>query len=216
MSKKKQEKKQNYTSEIVSAIAGGAFFAIPFLGLSVPLIPSLLIGSGAFIAGELVFHKEEAKEVVTGEMPLSKKIDIAREQTRKIKYRVELIDDPDVRLNLNSICDSSFKIINAIEKEPKKVKKVNNFFDYYLPITVSIVERYDEIEDQHLSSDDVKKFQDKSAKMLSKISTSFRNMLNNLYQDVIIDTDAEMRVFDAMLKSDGFHDKEIVIKDKEE
>jgi 5-bromo-4-chloroindolyl phosphate hydrolysis protein len=214
--KKKQKEKQNYTGEIVSAIAGGAFFAIPFLGLSVPLIPSLLIGGGAFLAGELVFHKEEAKEIATGETPLYKRIDMAREQTRKIKNYVEQIDDADVRLNINSIYDSSTKIINAIEKEPNKVRKVNNFFDYYLPITLTMVARYDEIENQGLSTADVKKFQDKTSKMLSRISTSFRNMLNNLYQDDMIDTDAEMRVFDAMLKSDGFNEKEIVVKDKEE
>lgn len=213
---KKKKQKTDYSGEIISALAGGAFFAIPFLGLSIPLIPSLLIGGGAFVAGELVFHKEEAKEAITGEMSFSKRMELARSHVKDIKDHIALIDNADVRVSLFSIVDSASKIINAVEKEPNKIKKINNFFDYYLPITVSIVNRYDEIEDQNLSSEDSKKFQDKTSQMLGKISTSFQTMLNNLYQSDIIDTDAEMKVYEAMLKSDGFNDKEIVVKKKED
>ena len=40
-------------SEIASAIVGGTFFAVPYLALSIPIVPSLLIGACAFAAGEL-------------------------------------------------------------------------------------------------------------------------------------------------------------------
>ena len=38
-------------SEIISAIVGGTFFALPYLALSMPIIPSLAIGAAAFAAG---------------------------------------------------------------------------------------------------------------------------------------------------------------------
>lgn len=41
--------------EIVSAIVGSAFFAVPYIGLSVALAPSLAIGCAAFGASQLVF-----------------------------------------------------------------------------------------------------------------------------------------------------------------
>ncbi len=213
---KSKKKKTDYTGEIISAVAGGAFFAIPFLGLSIPLIPSLLIGGGAFVAGELVFHKEEAKEIVTGEMSIAKKLDLARQQTKQLKDKINDIDDADIRLSLNSICDSSTKMINAVEKDPQKMKKIDNFFIYYLPVTMSVVDRYDEIEDQGISSSDSKKLQASTVNMLNKLSTSFHNMLNSLYQTDIIDTDAELKVIEAMLKSDGFNEKEIVVNKKED
>ena len=43
---------------IFSAILGGTFFAVPYLALSVPLLPSLAIGAAAFAAGELVFKTD--------------------------------------------------------------------------------------------------------------------------------------------------------------
>ena len=43
----------------ISAGIGGAFFAIPYLALSVPVLPSLAIGTAAFCAGELLFSKTD-------------------------------------------------------------------------------------------------------------------------------------------------------------
>ena len=34
--------------EILSAVIGGAFFAVPYLVLSAPMVPSILIGAAAF------------------------------------------------------------------------------------------------------------------------------------------------------------------------
>ena len=41
-------------------------------------------------------------------------------------------------------------------------------------------------------------------KMVKKINEAFKKQLSNLYQSDMIDTDAEMKVFDTMLKSDGY------------
>ena len=41
-------------------------------------------------------------------------------------------------------------------------------------------------------------------KMIEKINIAFKNQLSNLYQSDIINLDAEMKVFDNMLKSDGY------------
>ena len=48
--------------EITSAILGSTFFAIPYLGLSVALAPSLVIGGCAFVASELMFSGVKTKE----------------------------------------------------------------------------------------------------------------------------------------------------------
>ena len=45
-------------SEIASALVGGTFFAVPYLALSIPIVPSLVIGACAFAAGELVFRTD--------------------------------------------------------------------------------------------------------------------------------------------------------------
>ncbi len=117
---------------------------------------------------------------------------------------VNKIEDAELRQNIRDVSDTITKIIDTIENNPKKQQKMNNFFEYYLPVTLNILKRYDEIENQRLVSDDSKKFMNQTKDMMKKINNAFKNQLSNLYQSDIVDTDAEMKVFEGMLKVDGY------------
>ena len=70
-----------------------------------------------------------------------------------------------------------------------------------------------EIENQRLTTEESKKFMDSTKKMVTKINDAFKKQLSNLYQSDMIDTDAEMKVFESMLQSDGFdQDNDFKIK----
>lgn len=197
----------------VSAIVGGAFFAIPYLALSLPVIPSLVIGASAFAAGELVFTKREEIEAKQKKQNLKKVLEKANEQNKHIFNMINRIEDKDMRKDLTEISNSVNKILDTVNKDINKVKNVDNFFDYYLPITVKIVDRYDEIENQNLSSKESKKICDSTKKMLKDINFAFNKILNSLYENDIMDMDAEMKVFNSMLKGDGFDSNQIDVED---
>ena len=92
---------------------------------------------------------------------------------------------------------------------PKKVEQTDNFFDYYLPITVKIVDRYDEIENQKLSSAESKKFFASTNKMVKEINRAYKKILDNLYKKELVDMDAEMKVFNSLLKADGYNEGDL-------
>ena len=139
--------------EIVSAFLGSAFFAVPYLGLSVALGPSLLIGCAAFGASELMFSGVKSKLTLKDtDRPLYLKISDAKKQNKEILSLIPKVESNVTRKNLNEIHSTVTKILETIEKEPKKAKRINNFFDYYLPVLLKIVARYDEIENQKLVS----------------------------------------------------------------
>lgn len=190
-------------STILSAILGGTFFAIPYLGLSVGLLPSLAIGIGAFGAGELLLRGEK-KETEALRESLVEMLAEAREKNKQIGRIATQIEDKEMVEEIVQIQDSITKIIEAVEKKPEKYKKVDHFFDYYVPVTLRILHRYDEIENQKLTSQEGKTFMENTESMVKKINQAFKKQLSNVYQSDMIDTDAEMKVFENMLKSDGF------------
>lgn len=198
--------------DTISALIGSAFFAVPYLALSLPILPSVLIGTSAFVAGELVLTKNK-KTLKEENFNLYKVLENAKKQNKRIIEAKSYIDNDEIKAYLTSINDSTSKIIKTIEKTPKKIKNIDNFFDYYLPITVKIINRYDEIENNNLSSKDSNKFMTSTINMLASIDKAFRNILNNLYQKEIIDMDAEMKVFSSMLKADGFNENELEVKE---
>ena len=87
-----------------------------------------------------------------------------------------------------------------------------------MPVTIKIIERYDEIENQKLTTKESKKFMSSVENMIAKIKDAFEEQLSNIYQTEMVDTDAELKVFESMLKADGFLDEidfNIEKKDKE-
>ena len=200
-------------SEVVSAVIGGTFFAVPYLALAVPLSPSLAIGAAAFVAGELVFHKDEIIPLKESNFDLYQTLEKAKKQNKHIHDMIPNIDDADIKANLKDINDSVNKIIKTIEKKPEKVKKLKNFFDYYLPVTVKLVDRFDEIENTQISSKDTKKFYDTSSKTIEEINGVFKQFLNSLYESDLMDANVEMKVLNSMLKSDGLDKDSIKVEE---
>lgn len=200
--------------EAVSAVVGSAFFAIPYLALSLPLLPSALIGTGAFIAGELLLSSDEQNQIPTESV--KKTLESAKDESKDIYNMRNKIEDEDLKKHIINISTSANKIISTIEKEPKKIRKTANFFDYYLPVTLSIIKRYDEIENQNLSSQEMKEFISSTKLMLKSADEAFNKILERLYQNDMINIDADMKVFNSMLKADGYDDEEIIKEDNNE
>ena len=200
--------------EIISATVGGCFFAIPYLALSAPIIPSLLIGMAAFGAGELVLGENKLTLKDTNRS-LYDKLKVANKQNKHILDMIPRLDKENLRKQLHEIYDSVSKITATIAKHPEKAKKIDNFFYYYLPITVKLIDRYDEIENQKISSQESEKFFDSTNKMIDEINKAYKKILSDLYRKDIVDMDVEMKVFDSLLKADGFNDADLQVKKEE-
>lgn len=201
--------------EIISAAIGGMFFAVPYLALSLPVLPSVLIGACAFGAGELVFGDKKLTLKDTNRS-LYDILELAKRQNKHILDMIPLIEDESIQKELNEIHESVSKIINTISKNPEKSRQANNFFDYYLPITIKLVDRYDEIENQKLTSKDSKTFFQSTNKMIREINKAYKSILSSLYQSELVDMDVEMKVFDSLLKADGYRDADLLNNKEEE
>ena len=188
---------------IISGVVGAGFFGAAYLALALPIAPALAVGGVAFVASELVINGNKKIQEKVG-LSFKEEIVIARREIKYLKEMVNKIDDESVSHDLEEITKTSDKIINRIEENELENKTANKFMDYYLPVCVKIVGRYDEIENQSLTSKDSKEFMNNTAKILKATNKGFKRILNSLYQDDIVDADAEMKVFNTMLTADGF------------
>lgn len=192
---------------IYSAILGGTFFAVPYLALGVELLPSLAISIAAYGAGTLIFKDKNKLDLSIDKQNLYDILKEAKEKTLQINNISKQLEDKVLVENVKQICDTSNKIIDTLSKNPNKLGQARNFLNYYLPVTIKILTRYDEIENQKLNTPESQKFMKSVQDMTEKIKNAFNEQLNNMYQTEMIDTDAEIKVFETMLKSDGFLDE---------
>ena len=179
-------------------------------------IPSAAIGVAAYSAGMLLFN-DKTKIDISSNITLGDKeaLNEAKELVKRMDEVIYKLEDPKLVQNAKQICSTSNKIIETVEKKPNKLKNVRNFLNYYLPVTLKILERYDEIENQKLTTNSAKKFMSSVEEMVEKIKDAFEKQLSSIYQEEIVDTDAELKVFESMLKTDGFVD-EINLERKED
>lgn len=196
--------KENYNGTIISAVIGGAFFAIPYLALSVPVLPAIGMAAIGFGASNLIFSGNKNNNIIDKKKNLYDLLNEAKKQNESIYEMRNKIDDTELTKNIVEIHETANKIIDTISKNPDKLDKADNFFSYYLPVTLKILKRYDDIENQELDSKESKKVMKSTKDIIEKINKSFKVQLSNLYQSDIIDTDAEIKVFETMLNSDGF------------
>ncbi len=203
--------------DIFSGILGGSLFAATYLAIGIPIIPSLIFGAAGFIGTELLMSKTNV--FVFDKVDENNVNEVLKDAKNKSKYILDMsskIDDEDVKKYLSEISSTTNKIINTISKNPKKIKQTDKFFTYYLPITVGIVNKYDEIENQKLSSKESKEFFRSAHESLDEINTSFKKILDNLYESDIENATADMKVLNNILKADGFHELHVNKEEKNE
>ena len=192
---------------IISAIIGGIFFGLAFLGLSLDFWPSLGIGVAAFAAGNLVFpekRKEIELDTLSDEMVIAE----MKKINQKIFNMISKVENRELKTNVKEIYETTNKIIAKVSKDKNDLKKIRTFINYYLPVTLKILVKYDEIENQNLNTKDGNEFMRTVEEKIKVISSSFKNQLNALYQSDYVSTDAELDVLENMLKSEGYTDLE--------
>ncbi|MBR3511648.1 MAG: 5-bromo-4-chloroindolyl phosphate hydrolysis family protein [Clostridia bacterium] len=198
---------------IVSAIVGAGFTAGMLAILPGSVGAAAAAGVVSFIATNLILKDDDDLTKIS----LGRNIDITDIVNSSLQLNAKLysyqkkIDDKEMVVLIRSIYDTSSKIIFAVKKTPAKYQYATKFFNYYLPETVQLITKYDEIENQYMTSEEVANYFDKSKNMLIKIDKAFKKQLSNLYKEDILDSKADMKVFDTMLKSDGIDDNEINI-----
>ena len=201
--------------EVISGIFGGAFFAATYLLVGIPILPAVIAGGAAFVGTELLMSKTNI--FVFDKVDDKNFIQVLEDAKNKNKYilsMVDKIDDEEIKNYLKDINSTTTKIINTVAKNKNKIKQSEKFFTYYLPATIGIVTKYDEIENQKLSSSDAKKFFTSAHDSLKEINASFKKILNDLYENDIENATADIKVLNNVLKSEGFSEIEVNKEEK--
>ena len=136
------------------------------------------------------------------------KIAVAKRQNAEIYALMHRVEKKELIDNIRDLHSVVARIITTIEKAPEKAAKANTFFTYYLPVTVKILSKYDLIENQDLDSPESIRMMETTEQMVVKIKNAFEDQLAKLYQTDIVDTDAEMKVFESMLNAESFNSQD--------
>lgn len=201
-------------SYLLSIIVGISSFCLLYLGLDLNIIFSIVVSLIAYYAATMIFkEKDELQMDISQDLvKYEKLITDARANIRRLELLKEKIENTTLRDDITYVCDISDRILKSLKENPKKTGQVRKFIDYYLPFTLNILTQYNKIEDQELTSIESKEFMDKVEMMIGRVKEACEIQLNNMYESDLLNTNADIKVFETMLKTDGLVDDNMNIK----
>ena len=103
----------------------------------------------------------------------------------------------------------------AQKSRDKKVEQLAQFFDYYMPATIKILNSYRRIEKQNLTGDNAMETKKRVEESLPFIRKAFDKELDNLFSEEMLDITTDIDVLEALLSKDGLIEKNSIhgIKD---
>jgi len=202
-------------SYVISVIVGGTFFGILYIGLDFNIILSLIFSIISYYASIMIFRERGPEDDLTIDSDLFYSQKLSGESLgyiNKIEVLVGKIENKELSTEIKEICNISRKIVNVLKENPQKSNQVRKYADYYLPFTLNILTQYNTVEDQKLTSKESKAFMLKVETMILRVKEASKTQLNNMYETDIVNTNADIKVFETMLKTDGLVDDNMKIK----
>jgi 5-bromo-4-chloroindolyl phosphate hydrolysis protein len=193
------------------------------LGLAVGLAVGLILrrplfgilgGIAGLIAGIFIFRPgKKADPGYIRVQGMSKEIfeQTLREGNEKLSTLRTLtikVRDREIKRKANHICDLTKLILDDIEKDPDDLRPARSFLNYYLDAAVKILESYNDIVVNQISSKEVDEIPTKVDRNLGTLEEAFEKQLAKLMENDVMDLDTELTVLEKTLEMEGYGPKE--------
>ena len=162
-------------------------------------------------AAQEAARKEEIRNIKNPELKnLNERIDL---YFIELKLLGDSIDDAFISGEILEIEDTLKKIQAQLNDETKpniakRIEQVNDFFDYYMPTTIKILNSYRKIESQHLTGENAAATKKRVEEALPFVKKAFIKELDNMFSDEMIDITTDIDVLESMFSKDGLLDRD--------
>lgn len=107
---------------------------------------------------------------------------------------------------LLGICEK----IHTTEKEyPQGKETLSKFREYYLPTVIKLLKEYENI-DKNTTDNKSEIAKKEIEETLTQINTAFKNILNDMYEDNLLDIKTDISVLKTLLISEGLLDEDLL------
>lgn len=98
------------------------------------------------------------------------------------------------------------KIFELLKENPNTAKDLDKVINFYLPTTVKLMDNYIQLSEK--PTDSVKSSLKSMEQTMDLVNDGFMKMLDNIYQEKIMDLSSDMSVLKSMLRQEGLLDQD--------
>ena len=95
------------------------------------------------------------------------------------------------------------KIFERAGEHPEVIPDLKKLMDYYLPMTVKLLDAYDDMEGQPVQGENITASKKEIEETIDTLNIAFEKLLDDLFQDTSWDVSSDISVLQMMLAQDG-------------
>ncbi len=101
------------------------------------------------------------------------------------------------------------KIFDQARAHPDVVPDLKKLMDYYLPLTVKLLNAYAEMDAQSIQGQNIQSSKREIEDTIDTLNLAFEKLLDDLFQDTAIDISSDISVLNTMLAQEGLTEDEL-------
>ena len=125
------------------------------------------------------------------------------EYLHKIRLVNDALPEQNISEKLDKLEGTCRKIFQYVEQHPNKLPQIRKLMNYYLPMTLKLVETYEQLENHRMSTAAIEESKAEIHSALDNINLAFENLFDKLLENDLMDLSADISVLETMLAQEG-------------
>lgn len=144
---------------------------------------------------------EETKRKVSPEV--EEILDRGNEYLRKIKAGNDAILGEEISAKISRMELIVEKIFERAEEHPEIIPDLKHLMDYYLPMTVKLLDAYEDMDSQPVQGENIRSSKKEIEDTIDTLNLAFEKLLDSVFQDTAWDVSSDISVLRTMLAREG-------------
>ena len=129
--------------------------------------------------------------------------ELRRQYMTKIRKANDEIPDTEISNKLYRMEMVIDKIFEEVKRHPEKSGRLSQFQNYYMPMTIKLVETYRDIDRQPIQGDNIKKVKKDIESTLDTINEAYEKLYDSMYSETVMDVSSDISVLQTLLAQEG-------------
>lgn len=146
-------------------------------------------------------EQEKNREKLTPQM--QEVLDKGNEYLRKIHKSNDAIPGAEISAKISRMELIVQKIFERAQKHPEIITDLKKMMDYYLPMTVKLLDAYEEMDIQPVQGENIQSSKREIEETLDTLNVAFEKLLDSVFQDTAWDVSSDISVLHTLLAQEG-------------
>ena len=144
---------------------------------------------------------EKAKEKIPEE--IQEVLDKGNDFIEKIHASNDAIPGEEISEKISKMELIVRQIFKRAEEHPEIVPDLKRMMDYYLPMTIKLLDAYEEMDGQPVQGENIRNSKKEIEDTIDTLNEAFAKLLDSVFKDTAWDVSSDISVLHTMLAQEG-------------